>query len=589
MADSNRFLVAPIILGLALGALSGCSGDDGKDGAAGPAGANGAAGADGAGQVVSIKRSGRTESQGFGVSAAEIVAFDATSKRIFTVNAQSGKIDIFSASDVTAPALLESIDLGSLLVSQGKAANVGAVGAANSIAIQGDLAAIAVEAVPKTDAGWVVLLKVSDLSFLQAVQVGSLPDMVAFTPDGSKVVVAIEGEPDDYTVDPEGRVDIITVSDFSLRTAAFTDFNVGGSRAGELPAGVRVFGQIVDSAGEVVRASTVAEDLEAEYVAVSADSSTAYVSLQEANAIAVIDLGSATVNRIFTLGYKDHRLPGNELDASDKDDQVNITNWPVFGMYMPDSIATYQVNGVNYVVTANEGDSRADWGIAQTDGDTDFAGDDLNVNMEEFRIKDLPLDADAFPDAAALQEDEQIGRLRATSKLGDTDNDGDFDVLYAYGARSFSIWNADTGEQVFDSGSDFERRTALKYGTDFNNGHDEVDPDGRSDSKGPEPEALTLGSINGHTYAFVGMERMGGIFVYDISNPYAPEYVQYVNDRDLSKDPAVDQADAGDLGPEGFKFVDATNSPNGKPLLIVGNEVSGTTSIYEVNVTLLQE
>lgn len=539
--------------------------------------------------MVTIQRVGRSESQGFGTSAAEIVAFDAAGERIFTVNAESGKIDIFSLTDVSVPTRMESVDLRAMLVAAGKVTAETEVGAANSVSIHGDLAAVAVAAEPKTDAGWVVFVRRADLSFVEAVQVGSLPDMVTFTPDGAKVVVAIEGEPEDYTIDPEGRVDIIDATDFSLATASFADFNAGGSRAAELPAEVRVFGQIVDADGEVIRASTVAEDLEPEYVAVSADSATAYVTLQENNAVAVVDLASTTVSRIFPLGFKDHSLPGNELDASDKDEQVNIANWPVFGMYLPDSIATYKVNGINYIVTANEGDSRADWGIEQTDGSVDLAGDPLNVNMEEFRVKDLPLDPSAFPDAEALQENEALGRLKVTSTLGDTDGDGDFDALYSFGARSFSVWNADTGELVFDSGSELERITALKYGNDFNNGNDENDPDGRSDAKGPEPEALTIGKINGHTYAFIGLERMGGIFVYDISNPYAATYVQYINDRDLTKDPEVDGVAAGDLGPEGFKFVDADDSPNGIPLLIVGNEVSGTTSVYEVNVTLLQE
>lgn len=585
MRWSSGWGVSALVLLLAL-SLAGC-GSDGKDGADGINGINGVDGEDGAGQVVSMQRIGRTESQGFAVSAAEIVAYDAINSRILSVNALSGKVDVFSASDLTSPTLLQSIDLRALLVANSKAADTSVIGAANSVSIHGDLAAIAVEANPKTDAGWVVFLNVSSLTYMNAVQVGSLPDMLTFTPDGSKVVVAIEGEPLDYTVDPEGSVDIIHVTDFSLHRAGFSDFNLGGSRVAELPSAVRIYGQIVDAAGELVRPSTIAEDIEPEYLAISADSQTAYVTLQENNAVAVVDLATASVSKIFALGFKNHRLPGNELDVSDKDDRVNITSWPVYGMYQPDTIGTYSVNGVDYFVTANEGDSRADWGIAQSDGSTDVAGDPLNLNMEEFRVKDLILDADAFPNAAELQSNDQLGRLKVTSKQGDTDGDGDMDELYVFGGRSFAIWNAQTGERVFDSGSQMEQLTALKYGNNFNNGHAEIDPDGRSDAKGPEPEGLTIGSINGHTYAFIGLERMGGIFLYDISNPYAPIYVQYLNDRDLSLDPAVAEAAAGDLGPEGFTFIDASSSPNSKPLVIVGNEVSGTIAIYQIDVTRL--
>ncbi|WP_319381616.1 choice-of-anchor I domain-containing protein [Thiomicrorhabdus sp.] len=194
------------------------------------------------------------------------------------------------------------------------------------------------------------------------------------------------------------------------------------------------------------------------------------------------------------------------------------------------------------------------------------------------------------------EKDNELYRLKFSYHTSVVKNGGtDFTKLYAYGGRSFSIYNADTGEQVFDSGSDFEVITAKKYGENFNNDNAENAGDDRSDNKGPEPEALTVGKINGHTYAFIGLERMGGIMVYDVSNPNSPKFVEYVNNRDLAIDPDDNKdsdndgikeysVDAGDLGPEGFKFVSAEHSPNGKPMLIVGNEVSGTTTFYEIAV-----
>jgi hypothetical protein len=583
-------MVVILLLGLAM-VLAGC-GDDGKDGTNGVDGIDGldgADGADGAGQIITLKHLASTASQGFDESAAEIVAFDPTNQRIFSVNANSGMVDVFSVADPADPTLEDSIDLAGILATNGLAADEASVGAANSVAVSGGQAAVAVEADPKSNPGWVVFIDTASLSYINAVEVGALPDMLTFTPDGAMVVVACEGEPEDYTVDPEGRVDLIRSSDYGLQTVTFTDFNADGHRAAELPEDVRIFGRIVDNDGEVVRPSTVAEDLEPEYVAVNPESTMAYVAMQENNAVAVIDLANARVESIYALGFKDHMIPGYELDPSNRDDRVSIQNWPVYGMFQPDAIAAYAVNGVNYLLTANEGDSRADWGIVQTDGDTDVAGDDLNVNMEEFRVKDLPLDPDAFPDAAALQENEALGRLKVTSQMGDTDGDGDFDELYSYGARSFSIWNADTGDFLFDSGSDFELITAQKYGMDFNKDNAENKEEDRSDDKGPEPEGVTTGVINGHTYAFIGLERMGGVFVYEVSNPYAPEYVQYINTRDLTVDPDVVGAAAGDLGPEGLIFVDAADSPNGSPLLMVANEVSGTVCIFQVEVSLLKE
>ena len=98
-----------------------------------------------------------------------------------------------------------------------------------------------------------------------------------------------------------------------------------------------------------------------------------------------------------------------------------------------------------------------------------------------------------------------------------------------------------------------------------------------------------MGVINGKTYAFIGAERVGGIFVYDISNPESAEFVQYLNNRDFSVadvEAAVQAGQKGlDLGPESIKFVPASDSPTSEPMLIVGNEVSGTTTFYGITVT----
>jgi hypothetical protein len=293
--------------------------------------------------------------------------------------------------------------------------------------------------------------------------------------------------------------------------------------------------------------------------------------MQEANALAIVDIKSATVTDILPLGTKDHNLPGNELDASNRDDTINITNWPVKGFYMPDAIASYKFRGMTYIVSANEGDSR-----------------DYDGFSEEARIEDLVLDSTAFPDAATLQLEENLGRLKTTTVNGDTDGDGDYDELYSYGARSFSIWSA-AGELVYDSGADFEDITAAMLPDDFNSTNDENDSfDNRSDDKGPEPEGVVLGKIKGKIYAFIGLERVGGIMVYDVTSPYDVQYVTYVNNRDFSVEAQLPDDTTnplvGDLGPEGLVFIPASKSPNRKPLLVTGNEVSGTTTVFQINV-----
>lgn len=599
-----QFLKKPLLIALTALALTACN-DDGEPGAPGKDGlnglngvngtnglngANGSDGKNGAGQALALTRIARSASQGFNVSAAEIVAYDKTGKFIFTVNAQSGAVDVFEAKDAHINALLplkQSLNLKQMLVDQGKAADLNAVGGANSIAVSGNLVAVAVEANPKTDSGWVLLLNAGTLAYVSAVNVGSLPDMLTFTPDGSKLLVANEGEPNvGYTVDPEGSISVITVSNLNVSTIGFSDFNAGNARHGELPLAKMLLSGINAS---------VAQDLEPEYLSVRADGKRAYVSLQENNAIAVLNLENNSIQKIIGLGFKDHRLPGNELDASQQDG-VNLRNWPVFGMYMPDSLSTLDYNGRTYIVTANEGDSREDWLNGLNNAAACAAAGyyhKSNKCRDELALKDIA-DSDLVmgPMLTGLNTDSTLGRLKFSYQATKAFNGGTtINSLYAYGGRSFAIWDAETGEQVFDSGNAFERLTALRYGALYNQDHNgALAGDKRSNSKGPEPEALTIGKINGHTYAFIGLERMGGIMVYDISNPFAPSYVQYVNPRDVTVTPDAAAAAAGmDLGPEGFRFVAGADAPGGKPLLVVGNEVSGTTSVFEIAVSLLQE
>lgn len=475
-------------------------------------------------QIVDLERIGSYNS-GLGEGAAEISAFDAGSKRLFVVNSVQASVDILDLANPSAPVKISSIDV----------APYGAV--ANSVDTWNGVVAVGVEADPKTDPGKVVFFDTNG-TFLKQVGVGSLPDMVVFSPNGKMVLVANEGEPsDDYTVDPEGSVTLVDLSNglaaATTFTFSFTDFNAGGTRAGELPPGVRIFGPN----------ATVAQDIEPEYIAIAADSSRAWVTLQENNAIALLDLAGRRIEGISALGFKNHTLATNKLDPSDRDGGANLANWPVFGTYLPDAIAVYTVGGQNLLLTANEGDARAYGGFS-----------------EEKRVGDLNLDAAAFPNAAALQQDPALKRLRTSSELGDTDGDGDYDRIHAFGARSFSIWRGDTGSLVFDSGDSIEK-AVIAGGTFL---------DSRSDDKGPEPEGITVADIEGHYYAFVGLERTGGVLVYDVSNPTSPTFVTY--------EPAA----TDDVSPEGLEYISAASSPNGKPLLVVAHEVSGTVAVLEV-------
>jgi hypothetical protein len=465
-----------------------------------------------------------TKVAGFGPGVeggAEISAFDPATTRLFTTNAADNTVDRWDLSDPSSPQPLSAIDLSPCGAGP------------NSVAVANGIVAVAIEADPKTDPGVVAFFNAGG-AFLGQVTVGALPDMLAFAPDGSTLLVANEGEPsDDYTIDPEGSVSIIDLSAgvaaATVQTADFTAFNGGA------PAGVRIFGP----------GATVAQDLEPEYIVT--DGITAWVGLQENNALAIVDIASATVIDLIALGFKDHSLPGNGIDASDRDAGINIANWPVLGMYQPDALALINVGGVPYVLSANEGDAR-----------------DYDAFSEEDRADGLALDPTVFPNAATLQLDENLGRLTITTATGNTDADPEFEQIVAFGARSFSVWNGLSGDLVWDSGDAFERITA-EQGLPFFN-----DDDGRSDNKGPEPEGIDVGIVDGRRYAFIGLERVGGIFVYDVTTPSAPVFVDLI------------LADAPDERAEGIQFIPAEQTPTGTPWLVVTFEVSGTVAVYEL-------
>ncbi len=607
---------------------------------------------------ISLSFVNRYSSGVFAESAAEIVTFDPASQRTFVVNAQAGELDVLELDDDLVPSKVAAINVS----------DIAADATVNSVAIFNGVLALAIEPAVKTDNGFVALYRADNLEKIAEVQVGALPDMLTFTPDGNWLLVANEGEPsDDYQTDPEGSISVIDVSDLDaidqdkVRTAGFTAFN--DQRAALLAAGVRIFGP----------GASVAQDMEPEYIAVSADSRTAWAALQENNAVAVIDIETATVTEILPLGYKDHGAAGNGMDAADEDGNINITLLPgVNGIYHPDAMAAYEVDGKTYLITANEGDARA-WG----EGNADYWGSQTVSNgnspttlctggdatkgfVEEFRIKhltdsrgynrrcgeDLPPQLAAIAGGAFLNpdnfgwcgatdvgtnnssdprggcDDSVFGRLNITWTLGyQTWESGapklfnretgvalpegtavaantwlKYDNLYAFGARSYSIWDSSDMSLVFDSGDFLEQYLAsddcmLGENRDipcknfFNSNHEEGDAfDNRSDNKGPEPEGLTIGKIGDKRFLFLGLERMGGVMVFDVTNPQAPVFQDYLNTREEWATGNVGSilGSAGDLGPEGLHFIPASDSPNGKPLLMVGNEVSGTTAIYEI-------
>ncbi|WP_298818326.1 choice-of-anchor I family protein [Chloroflexus sp.] len=490
-----------------------------------------------------------TYTTGLGSLSGETVAFGRN--RMYVTNSVGNSLDIVDLSNIDAPSRITRIDLSPYGAGP------------NSVAARGNLVAVAVEADPKTDPGSVVFFN-PDGRYLNHVRVGALPDMLTFSPNGRLLLVANEGEPNDtYTIDPYGTISIIPVSgnirrlrDHDVIHIGFSEFEVGGAYRDQFDPATRIFGPTANDP------DAVQKNLEPEYITVTADNQFAYVTLQENNAIAKIDLRFFCVEWVRSLGLKDHSIAGHGLDASDRDSAINITTWPVFGMYQPDAIATYKVRGQTYLVTANEGDAR------------EYSGFNEEIRVGSSRYQ---LDPTVFPNATSLKVNAALGRLTVSNASGDIDGDGDFDQIHVFGGRSFSIWDAE-GRLVFDSGDQIEQIVATTYPTFFNSNNDENNFDSRSDNKGPEPEGLAIGRIGQRAYAFVGLERQGGVMIFDISTPNAPVFVQYINNRDFGG------ASVGpDSGPEIVTFVPANRSPSGRALVLVANEVSGTVSVYEAD------
>ncbi len=474
------------------------------------------------------------------LAGAEISAYDAGSQRVFTTS--NGGLQIVDLSDPSNPFLITTITFPG-------ASDV------TSVATFNGLIAVAVPAAIRTDPGKVYILDAHG-TILGQFTVGSLPDMVTFSPDGSKILVANEGEATLFAdlqagatyANPVGSISVIDLSAgiaaATVQTAGFEAF----SAASLLAEGVRLF---VNSPG--FAGTSVAQDLEPEYIAVAPDGLTAWVTLQEANSVAVLDLSGATpvVTDIIPLGLRDWSQGGLRFDPSDQNGINFQTGLPIFGMYMPDAIASYAVGGQTYYVTANEGDDRNDF-LASN-------------NQETARLSSRDLDNATFGANESIVRSAGVaGRLTVAALSGvngNIDGDGDIDQILSYGTRSFSIRAAD-GSIVWDSGDQIDTFVAANF--------PQLYDDSRSDNKGSEPEGVTIASFEGRTYAFVTLERYNSTIVYDISDPTNPQLATFL-------------VNAGDVAPEQGIFVSAADSATGRALFIVSSEGSATLTVYELS------
>lgn len=486
---------------------------------------------------------------------AEIVKYNPDNQKFYVINGKLQTIDIVDLSSLESNTLQnlskeKSINIAELLNSDSFQ-----YGDLTSIDINTEkqIVAAAVQDEDYSKNGRIVIMDY-DGNILHTFEAGVQPDNVVISKDGNFILSANEAEPRlglENGVDPEGSVTIINYETNQANTILFDDTSV------------------IDSDVHIRNNGTIADavhDLEPEYIGLTKDGKTAFVSLQENNAIAKINVETGKVQSVKSLGFKDHSLPENGLDAA-RNDKIEIESLPILGVYMPDSIDVVEKDGHTYLLTANEGDA-TEW--------EEF------VNMEDFKkVKDkIQLDSSLFKGFTKEEAEATFERMKSS---GDYDKlevltDRGNDAIYTLGGRSFSIWNADTMELVFDSGSEFEEITAGRYPDFFNWSNDDDAFEKRSAKKGPEPEDIKVGMIGNELYAFIGLERISGVMTYNISNPANATFANYLNTRDFS------QAVSGDVAPEGLSFIPAEDSPTKKPLLLIGNEVSGTVAINEYQV-----
>ena len=466
---------------------------------------------------------------------AEIVSFNADTNRAYVVNGQESVLNIFDVKADGSFGEAEKLNIQELMKAKDPAF---AYGDMTSVAVdtETDRVAVALQDADYTKPGRIAVLNYEN-EIVSVYTAGVQPDMVAFAAGGRYILTADEGEPrEGYgagTSDPAGTVTVADTQTGEVRQAGFAAFG-----AEELAASGVLFNRV---GGEIVSAAL---DLEPEYIAVSGG--TAYVALQEANAVALLDIASAQFTKVLPLGFKDYSKAENAVDLNDEDGTYAPKTYNnTYGVYMPDGIAVYEAEGKTYILTANEGDAR-EWG--------DFC--------DEIKREGI-----AATDGTVLPNKVRV--LDNTCKAGISAKGN-----YLYGGRSFSIFAvAEDGlSLVYDSANEFEAKTFEYLPAYYNVSNDDVELESRTAKKGIEPEAVTLAAVNGRTYAFIALERIGGIMAYDITDPDEAAFVNYINTRDFN------DALTGDVAPEGLAILAREESV----YLLAAFEVSGTVASYRL-------
>lgn len=476
----------------------------------------------------------------------EIVTYNPQARVAYVVNGKTGnlsRVDLTNMTQGQDLSVVKDIKMQDLIKENEPAFNYGDMTSVD-YSPQSGLLAVAIQDEDYSKEGLVALFRDNNgnLDLVNMVKVGVQPDMVTFNQEGSLVLTANEGEPrmgyGNGAVDPKGSISLVDINSFTETRLDFSSFDNQKDALAQKGVVLKKYSQ-------------PSTDLEPEYISVSGNR--AYVSLQEANSIATIDLGTKEIIDISPLGLIDHGQVAIDLDKSDETYSPK-TYEGLYGIPMPDGIKAVNIGGRDYIITANEGDGR-EWG----------SKDSGTLYANEIKKKESP--------NKIVSTESKVTYFDQSDYLGLAQ-----DKDYLFGGRSFSIleWDGNKLVPVFNSGAELEELTAKYYPTFFNTSNDNIDIEDRSGKKGPEPESVVVGQVGGRTYAFVTLERISGVMVYDITDPAQAKYVNYINSRNFS----LEIGD--DVSPEGLYFVPEDQSPTGKALLLAAMEVSGTLAVYEL-------
>ncbi len=529
------------------------------------------------GTALNISQIGRYASGQFNVDGGvmEIVSYNSWNGCAYAINGQSGLLTAIPLSGMTVGGRVDQltgtdIDVKALVEAEDSSFHYGDM---TSVAISPDntTLAIALQAEEYDQPGRVAVFTCHEdgtISLKGLVETGIQPDMAIFA-DANTVLTADEGEPrmgyGAKVVDPKGSV---TVIDAVSMTGTVVGFDTFDSQRESL-----TNGQVI-----LQKDTKPSADLEPEYVAVSGGK--AFITLQEANAIAVLDIASKTYDGIYSVGFEEYGTTPVDIDKKDHA-YAPKTYENLLGVRMPDGISAFSADDRTYLITANEGDAR-EW------GDEELGTAYLNEDARDFGEAGM-----TSPTGAITSENS--GLKGKVVFFNSADYDGlAADKDYLYGGRSFTIYEVteDGLAELFTSGDDFESLTAQYLPEYFNVSNDNAAIDDRSGKKGPEPENVTVGQVGGKTYAFVALERTGGIMVYDVTDPTSASFVNYINTRDFASIvPGSEEYDGeeldkwvthGEVAPEGLAFIPAGDSVTGEALLLAACEVSGTMAVYQV-------